>query len=98
MKYSGEMVWCAVLRLQLQFSIRDFGDLVRSMDGINSVDMLSGKIIVCEDLHLLLLLNKITSVLVNNFFSGLDEFVGSKSMRFGSLIKYLLKFEPSKIK
>ena len=67
---------------------------MRSMDGINSVDMLSGKIIVCEDLYLLLLLNKITSVLVKNFFSGLDEFVGSKSLRFGSLIKYLLKFDP----
>ena len=65
-----------------------------SMDGINSVDMLSGKIIVCEDLHLLLLLNKITSVLVKKFTSGLDEFVGSKTLRFGSLIKYLLKFEP----
>ena len=67
---------------------------MRSMDGINSVDMLSGKIIVCEDLHLLLLLNKITSVLVKKFTSGLDEFVGSKTLRFGSLIKYLLKFEP----
>ena len=59
---------------------------MRSMDGIKSDDMLSGKIIDCEGRKLLLLLNKVTGVLVNNFTSGLIDFVGSKTLLFGSLI------------
>jgi hypothetical protein len=57
------------------------------MDGINGDDMLSGKIIDCEGLKLLLLLNKFSGVLVKNTFtSGLIEFVGSKTLLFGGLI------------
>ena len=61
---------------------------MRSMDVINSDDMLSGKIIDCAGRKLLLLLNKVTGVLVNvkNFTSGLIDFVGSKTLLFGSLI------------
>ena len=67
---------------------------MRRMDGINSDDMLSVKIIDCLGRKLLLLLNKNTGVLVNNFTSGLNDFVGSKPLLFGSLIEYLLHFEP----